>query len=51
MLELLIGDKYARETIDKMLSAPSTFAHIRKFYNAKHTQSLSVVTPRQWFQL
>lgn len=51
VLELLIDDKYARETIDNMLSAPSTFAHIRKFYKAKRNQPLSVVTPRQWFQL
>jgi hypothetical protein len=51
VLELLIGDKYARETIDNMLSAPTTFAHIRKFYSAKRSQPLSVVTPRQWFQL
>jgi len=51
VLELLIGDKYARETIDNMLSAPTTFAHIRKFYSVKRSQPLSVVTPRQWFQL
>jgi len=51
VLELLIGDKYARETIDNMLSAPTTFEHIRKFYSAKRSQPLSVVTPRQWFQL
>lgn len=51
VLELLIGDNYARETIDNMLSAPSTFAHIRTFYSAKRSQPLSVVNPRQWFQL
>lgn len=51
VLELLIGDTWARETIDKMLSAPSTFAHIRKFYRAKRSQPLSVVHPRQRFQL
>lgn len=51
VLELLIGDQYARDTIDNMLSAPSTFAHIRKFYNGKRSQQLSVVTPPQWFQL
>lgn len=51
VLELLIGNDYARETIDDMLSSPSTFAHIRKFYSNKRNQPLSVVNPRQWFQL
>ena len=51
VLELLIDDEYARETIDKMLSAPSTFAHIRTFYSVKRSQPLSVVKARQWFQL
>lgn len=49
VLDLLIEDKYARETIEGMLSATSTYEHIRKFY--KRRQPLSVVKPRQWFQL
>lgn len=48
-VSLLINDPYASKAVDKMWSAPTTFEHIRKFYNAKKSQPLSVV-PKQWFQ-
>lgn len=50
VLSLLINDAYASKAVDKMFSSETTFEHIRKFYNSRQTQPLSVTTPRQWFQ-
>jgi hypothetical protein len=48
VVSLLRNDQYASSAIERMFSAPTTFEHIRKFYNAK--SALSVTKPKQWFQ-
>jgi len=51
VVSLLCNDVGASKAIEGLFSSPTTFEHIRKFYNARRSEPLSITTPKQWFQL
>jgi hypothetical protein len=50
-LNMIVGDEYIRSEIPKMLTAPTTFKHIKKYLKSKRNLPLRYIIPVEWYEL